>query len=250
MRLRLALVSVLALALAGCAGGPDAREAQSLLERAQAEQSKIASAGYELELSAGMLGQKFAFTVDGAAQLKGKHAGDLYFRVRASGPAAALGPKGFDMWMAKRGSRVTMFMDGRRQSFDATRAGAPNVDLVGSFGSLDFASCVKSVQLEKGRSLNGEPATRVAGVVDTGCILRAAAKMNGLSEAAGQPFDLGELAKKIADVRATLFVSDRSHLLIGAVVSTKIEADGQRLDLQLSYRLTNVNRPLRFPRGL
>lgn len=249
--MRLLALAFAALAIgAGCAGSPDAQQAYALLERAQAEQKALSSAGYELQLSAAMAGQKFAFSVDGAAQLKGSNAGDQYLRMRASGRTDAFGASGVDIWMVKRGSRVTMSFDGRTQTFDVAQAGAPDLDAWGSFGSLDFASCVKRVDVAPGRNLNGEPVTRVAGVIDTACILRAASKMSGLSEAAGQPFDLGELAKHVEDVRATLFVSDRSHLLVGGVITTKVTAQGQTLDLQLSYRLTNVNEPLRFPRGL
>ena len=244
--LGLALVSLVA---GGCAGGPDGQHAQELLRRAQTEQAKLSSAGYELKLSASLAGQKFSFDVEGAAQIKGPRAGDQFLRVSATGPLGAQA-SAFEMWMVKRGSRVTMSFDGRTQTFDAGQAGAPDLDSFGSFGSIPFASCVKRVDVEEGRSLNGEPETRVAGVIDTACILRASLKMSGLSEAAGQPFDLGELAKKLEDVRATLFVSDRSHLLIGGLITTKVKADGQTLDLQLSYRLTDVNEPVRFPRGL
>jgi hypothetical protein len=248
MRFR-ALVLVAALA-AGCAGGPDANRARDLLERAQAEQRKLASAGYELQLSAAMDGQKFAFTVDGAAQLKGAKAGDQFLRMRASSPAGAQPASDFELWMAKRGSRVTVSFGGQAQTFAAGQAGVPDVDAWSSFGSLDFASCVERLDLDEVRNLNAEPATRIAGVIDTACILRAASKLSGLSEAAGQPWDLSELAKHVEGVRVTLFVSERSHLLIGGLVTTKIKAEGRALDLQLSYRLTSINRPLRFPRGM
>jgi hypothetical protein len=248
--MRLLALALAALALgAGCAGSPDARQAYDLLERAQAEQKTLSSAGYELKLSADMGAQKFSFRVAGAAQLKGANAGDQYLRIRAAVPTGAVGAGDVDMWMVKRGSRVTVSFGGQAQTFDAARAGAPDLDAWGSFGSLDFASCVKRVGVEPGRSLNGEPVTRIGGVVDTVCILRAASKMSGLSKAAGQPFDLDDLATHVEDVRATLFVSDRSHLLVGGVIATTVSAEGQTLDLQLSYRLTEVNKPLRFPPG-
>lgn len=244
--MRLLAVTIATLALGtGCAVGPDARDAKALLERAQAEQAKLASAAYDVRLTAKSAGRTFAFRVDGAAQLRGANAGDQYVRVRASGVQAGA----VEMTLAKRGPHVRVSMNGNVQTFEAGRSDAPDLDALGQFGSLDFASCVEQLDVAEGRSLNGEPATRIGGVVDTGCLLRAASKMNGLSETAGQPFDLGELAKHVGDVRATLFVSERTHLLIGAVVSTEIEAEGFSASVQLSYRLTSVNRPLRFPRG-
>lgn len=242
-------VSVLALAvvlLAGCSNLLEARDAKALLERAEAEQAKLASAAFEVRLDVAAGGEKYSFALDGAAQLKGRNAGDQFVRVRATG-------KGADelrMSFAKRGRRVTTSFGGTTQSFEAGEPGAPDVASLPSFGSIDFASCVERLDVAAGRQLNGEPATRIAGVVDTECILRAAAKLGGAAESAGQSFDFGEVAKRIQDVRATLFVSERSQLLIGAVIRTRIDAEGNSAELQLSYRLTNVNRPIRFPAGM
>ncbi len=248
MRLLALTLSALSFA-AGCSGGPDAHDAQQLLERAQAEQAKLASMGYELQMNFAMDGQQFGFSVDGAAQLKGRSAGDQFLRMRAAGLPTGLGAGSFEMLMAKRGSRVTMSINGQRQSFDGASSGAPDLGSMPSFGSVVLAGCVKSVDVEPGKTLNGEPVTRVGGVIDTACILRAAAKVGGLSKAAGEPFDVGEFAKHVDVVRATLFVSDRTQLLVGGVISTQLNADGRSVDVQLTYRLKRVNEPLRFPRG-
>ena len=244
--MRLSALAVAVLLLAGCSNLLEARDAKALLERAQAEQAKLASAAFEVRLDVAAGAQKYSFTLDGAAQLKGRNAGDQFVRVRATGK----GESAFRMWFAKRGRRVTTSFGGTAQSFEAGQPGSPDVASLPSFGSIDFASCVEKLDVAEGRELNGEPATRIAGVVDTECILRAAAKLGGAAESAGQSFDVGEVAKRIQDVRATLFVSERTHLLVGAVVRTRIDADGRSAELQLSYRLTNVNRPIRFPAGM
>ena len=244
--MRLSALALAVVLLAGCSSLLEARDAKALLERAQAEQAKLASAAFEVRLDVVADGEKYSFALDGAAQLKGANAGDQFVRARATGK----GESAFSMWFAKRGRRVTTSFGGEARSFRAGEPGAPDVASLPSFGSIDFASCVERLDVAEGRRLNGEPATRIAGVVDTECILRAAVKLGGAAESAGQSFDFGEVAKRIQDVRATLFVSERSHLLVGAVIRTRIDAEGKSAELQLSYRLTNVNRPIRFPAGM
>jgi hypothetical protein len=237
---------VAALVLAGCAGGPNAQEAQSLLQRAQAEQLKLRSAAFSAELSVTANGQKFGLAMDGAAAMKNPRGGDMWLRMTGSG----MNGDDFEMTVAKRGSRVTLTAQGQTQTFDAKDAAAPKLDTLGSLGSFDFASCIKSVNVAEGRSLNGEPATRIAGTVDTGCVLKAAGALSGVAGSSAPNVDFSELSKYVDDVRATLFVSERSHLLVGAVITTRFTAMGQSADVQLRYRLTRVNQPLRFPSGL
>jgi hypothetical protein len=237
---------IAALVLAGCAGGPDAQQAQALLQRAQAEQLKLRTAAFSAEFSVTANGQKFSFALDGAAEMNKAAAGNMWFRMTGSG----LGGEDFEMKMSKRGSRVTVTAQGETQTFDATDAAAPKLDSLGSLGSFDFASCIKRVDVAEGRRLNGEPATRISGTVDTACVLKAAVALGGVAGASAPEVDFDELSKYVEDVHATLFVSERSHLLIGALVTTSINAMGQSADVQVRYRLTRVNQPLRFPPGV
>lgn len=235
-----------AFLVAGCAGGPDAQEAQALLQQAQAEQLKLRTAGFSAEFGVTANGQKLAFVLDGAAELNKAEAGNMWFRMTGSG----LGGEDFEMRMSKRGSRVTVTAQGETQTFDAADAAAPKLDSLGSLGSFDFASCIKSVDVAEGRSLNGQPATRIAGTVDTACVLKAASALGGVAGASAPKVDFDEISKYVDDVHATLFVSERSHLLVGALITTSISAMGQSADVQIRYRLTRINKPLRFPAGL
>jgi hypothetical protein len=251
VRVLAAILSV--FAVVGCAGGLEAREAQQLLQRAQAEQQKLRSAGFSVELSINADGQKFAVTMDGAAATKGRSAGDMYMRMRATG----MGGEPFAMSVAKRGHRVTITAQGQTQTLPAGDERAPKLDSLGSLGSFDFSSCIDDIDVAGGRQLNGEPATRVAGSVDIVCVVKAATALSGAAGGAA-PFDLSkfsenmerELAKYLDVVRATLYVSERTHLLIGALLRTTVRAEGKFADIQLTYRLTRVNQPLRFPAGL
>jgi hypothetical protein len=250
MRFAALATTLTAALLAGCSGGPDARTAQELLRQAQAEQLKLRSAGFVVNLNVGVDGERFGATMDGAAETKGQRVGNMFMRMRVTGfPGLAQATQGFAMSMAKRGPRITITADGRTQTFDAGDERAPNVDGIASLGSFDFASCVEQVDVEAGRNLNGEPATRIAGRIDTACVLKAAMKLSG-APAPTAGFDVGALAKHLDDVRVTLFVSERTKLLVGALVSTRFEAEGKHADFQLSYRLTRVNKPVHIPAGL
>jgi hypothetical protein len=237
---------IAAMVLAGCAGGPDAQQAQALLQQAQAAQLKLRTAAFAAELSVSANGQKFGLVLDGAAAMNKARGGDMWVRMTGNGP----GGDDFELTMSKRGSRVTVTAQGETQTFNAKDAAAPKLDSLSSFGSFDFSSCIKRVDVAEGRSLNGEPATRIAGTVDTACVLKAASALGGVAGSSAPNVDFDQLSKYVRDVQATLFVSERTHLLVGALVTTSISAMGQSADVQIRYRLTRVNKPLRFPPGL
>jgi hypothetical protein len=205
------------------------------------------SATYVMTMAFSGDGQRFKVTMEGGALLKGKAAGDQFLRMRAEGLPSDLGMSGDMMLMVKRGSRITFTAGGRTQVMAAPRELTHDTNAWGSLASFELASCVEKVDVEEGRNLNGEPATRIAGTVDTGCLLRSLVKLSGLGSLAGQSLDTKKLGDSVGDIKATLLVSERSHLLIGGLVSINAHAQGKALDVQFSYRLTSVNEPVRFP---
>ena len=40
---------------------------------------------------------------------------------------------------------------------------------------------------------------------------------------------------------------DRTQLLVGGLITLEIEVGGNELSFDVSYRLTSINRPVRFP---
>jgi hypothetical protein len=243
---KLALVPIL---LAGCAAGPDGQRAQELLQQAQTANTNMKSATYVATLAFSGAGQKFELTMEGGALLKGQGAGDQFLRMRTEGLPAELGMSGNTMLMVKRGNQITLTAAGRTQVIPAPTELAHDRSAWGSLASLGLASCVEKVDVQEGRNLNGEPATRIAGTVDTGCLLRSLVKLSGLGSLAGKSLDTSKLGDSVGDIKATLFVSERSHLLIGGLVSIRAHAQGKSLDVQFSYRLTSVDEPVRFPNG-
>jgi hypothetical protein len=148
------------------------------------------------------------------------------------------------MTMVKRGDRLVLDSMGQRQEL-AVPAELKSDAAWGSLGAMSLERCVKDVDVAEGRSLNGEAATRVAGVIDTGCAFEAISNVSGFGQAGAPALD--RIRDSLGDARATLFISDRSQLLIGGVISLTAEIEGTKAEFEISYRVTDVDGPVRFP---
>lgn len=151
------------------------------------------------------------------------------------------------MTMVRRGPRMTIRSMGGTQEVPVPAELQAKQDVWGSFDSLDLTSCVKKVDVAEGRSLNGEPATRIAGEFDALCAFKAVSGVSGLGQNAGSTPDLEQLRDHLGAARATLFVSDRTHLLVGGLITLEVAVGGHEMSFDVSYRLTSINRPVRFP---
>jgi hypothetical protein len=61
-------------------------------------------------------------------------------------------------------------------------------------------------------------------------------------------FSFDEIARHLGDVTVSLMLSDRTGLLHGALISMRISDDGSdEAELQVIYRLTSVNEPVKLP---
>jgi hypothetical protein len=230
-----------AFVLAGCAGGADASRAQELLLQAEAAQARLSSVAYTGRTSFSVAGQRFGFDFGGEAVLKGAAAGDQWMQLRSE---SVPGLGSLDMSVVKRGSRVTFRSQGQTQELPVPAGLETSDGPWGSLGTTELSSCVERVDVAEGRNVNGEPATRIAGVVDTACAFQAVNRVASLGQAGA---DLDELREHVGDARATFFVSDRSQLLIAGVISLEMEAEDQKMTFEVSYRLTGINEPVRFP---
>jgi hypothetical protein len=230
--------------LAGCAGGPEATQAYDLLQRAQLAQAQVSSISYEAKASFSVEGQTFGYAFKGGALLKGASAGDQWIEM-TSQDVPGVGP--ISMTMVRRGSRLTIRSMGQTHEVAVPAQLRAKQDAWGSFDSLDLTSCVKNVDVAEGRSLNGEPATRIAGEFDALCAFQAVSSVSGLGQNAGSTPDLDQLRDHLGAARATLFFSDRTHLLVGGLITLEIEVGGNQMSFEVSYRLTSIDRPVRFP---
>jgi carbon monoxide dehydrogenase subunit G len=237
----LALVVAAAALLSGCSSKEGAR-AQELLQQAELAQSKLDSATFEAKLSFAIDGKRVDAAMTGAASKEG-----AVFSVRTTGiPEAA----GTDVEVVVRGKRAWM----SQNAGPWTSMEIPNQmnGMSGSMGAEAFqelARYIHDVRVTEHEQIAGKPVTTITGKIDTTGMLEALAKLESLSGTGNGSFsfDLDELGVKLGDITAVLSIDETAHLLNSAFVTFVMEAQGQKLELQLQYRLTSWNRPVELP---
>lgn len=231
---------LLVLTLTACAG-EEGQRAEDLLERAEASQAALSSMAYSVGITMAAEGQRFTIGMNGAAVLKGENAGDQWLRVTMPELTPGEGT------LVVRDGVMTFSMFGTTERMELPADATANREALGALASLALAKCVEKVRVDDGKSFHDEPATQIAGVVDTGCVLEAVSGLSELGKLGGQQLDLDELGAQLGDVHATLFISERSGLLVGGVLSLEVEEDGESVAVDVSYRLKSANKPVRFP---
>jgi hypothetical protein len=243
---RAVLVLFLALAAAGCSGGPNAQRAHELLMQAQAAESKVSSARYDIEITIAAEGKKVAVTLTGGAYVRGKRAGDQYLRGRVSGA-----PLEFDFEFVALGRRAYVRGGGMGWQAVPRSAVAPSgeADHLGAAVLRELARYVRDVRVKEGELLGGEPTTRISGTVDTAGLVKAAARLDDFSQVVGEAApDVSRFAEHLGDTNVVLLVSERSRLLRAMLIDLTIDYEGKRASLQAIYRLRDVNQAIRIPR--
>jgi hypothetical protein len=181
----------------------------------------------------------------GGGYMKGRRTGDMFLEASASGAM-----KGFDFSFAKIGERLYVNVNGERQEIPVPatlETQLPSQNL-GSAAFLELAKYVKKVTVSPGGMINGEPTTTISGTVDTAGLVKALGKLNGVTQLAGDSApDVSTFADFLGDTHAAIAISDTTHLVTGAVIDLGIDAYGKSMDVQLVYRLSDVNKPVRFP---
>jgi hypothetical protein len=241
MRRLAAFLGLVAL-LAGCSGEEGLR-AQRLLLDADAAHARLSSATFSVDLAFDVMGQKGAVVLDGGGYLKGKRAGDAVLRLRTEGL-----PSGFTFTFVTRGREAYLGVDGEWQRYPLATGARSRSGSLDLRRLLRFGRHVKDVDVAEGTPIDGEPTTRISGVLDTKALLRSLEGLGSLPGAARLgSFDASDLAAKIGDVHAILLVSDRTKLVRMAIVELELEAGGESMELKLVYRLTGANRPVAIP---
>jgi hypothetical protein len=229
-------VLVLAVPVLAACSGEQGERAQQLLTRAQAAQARLSSATFDARMSFMLEGQTFGLVLDGGGYLKGRRAGDAIFTMRTEGvPGGAQ----VNLQALVRGGQVSMSVNGRRFSMPAPATAPRQFDW--SKTVVDLARYVKEVRVHEGRVVNGERGATITGVIDTKELLRAFAGLQPLAKAAGQSTPDLENLMDVGDIRAAVFVAERTGLIRSAVVSLTIEADGKKAKVDLTYRLRSTN---------
>jgi hypothetical protein len=232
---RLAVLALAVPVLAACSGEQGER-AEQLLTRAEAAQARLSSATFDARMSFSIEGQTFGLVLDGGGYMKGRRAGDAIFRMRTEGVP---GGASVNLQAVIRRGRASMSVNGRSFSMPAPATAQGQFDW--SKTVVDLARYVKEVRVHEGRVVNGERGATITGVIDTKELLKAVAGLQPLAEAAGQSTpDLDDLMD-VGDIRAAVFVAERTGLIRSAVVSLTIKADGEKAKIDFTYRLKSTN---------
>jgi hypothetical protein len=235
MRRVLALLALTACAAvaAGCSGR-DAQEAQLLMAQADAAFATVRSATFTARFSTSGAPQELAMTMVGGGYVKGKHAGDAYAVMTAE-------DLGFhQLVFVQRGGQISSSIDGQRlPSMPAPETAANPV------GALDLARYVKDIEVEHGKLIDGEPMTKVTGVIDTAGLVRESLSAIGGVAALGDS-DL-DLDKTLGDTRVVLYLSDVTHLPMRGLVDMHLDAAGEEFELHIDFAYTSINERVDFP---
>jgi hypothetical protein len=231
MRRRAAL-ALAVLPLAGCSGEQGER-AQQLLNRAQVAQAQLSSASYEARMTFLMDGRRFSLVMDGGGYFKGRRAGDHLLTMRTDGVPGA---GAFNMQLLVRRGEASMSLNGRRLSVPMSASTGQQYDW--SATMLDLARYVKNVRVLEGRVANGLRGSTIAGVIDTESMVKTVSKLDTVAEAAS----VGKFVDNLGDIRAAVFVAERTGLIRSAVITMSMEAEGKKADIELTYRLNSTNK--------
>lgn len=231
------LVTLLAavLLLAGCST-VEGKQAQALLQQAEAAQSKLRSATFDGSIGVSAEGMTVRMAFNGATSKDGE-----WFSMRTTGV-----PNGSDMSMQVlvRGGRAWMNTGGRWQSTPAPSGTGSNGTLsAAAFQQL--ARYVRDVRVTEHQLIRGKQATTIAGEIDTEGMLEAFAGLGSFAQAGS--LDFSKLGIDIGDISAVLTIDERTQLLDTAFISFAISAEGKKIEVELRYRLVSVNEPVELP---
>jgi hypothetical protein len=231
-------LATLAVSLSACSG-VEGQRAQELLLQAQVAESQLHSAAFEGQLSFGVEGESVRIDYEGA----GSDAGQ-FFAMRSAGELGIP----VDISFVVRGKRAWWRQNGSWEQVPvpAELGAASRSASLGSAAFQELTKHVKDVRVTEHQVVGGEPSAIIGGELDTAGLLASVGKLSELSDEL-DGLDLDSAGLKIGDISATLTISERTHLLTSALVKLSIEARGEQVDLQLTYRLTAANSAVRIP---
>lgn len=243
MIVRIVAILATGLLLAGCSSEEGLR-AQELLQQAETAQAQLHSSTFEGAVAMTMEGEAFKLLFNGKTSGAGE-----WISIETAGV-----PNGADMQMQVlvRDGRAWVNADGRWQSTTLPTlggsAGATRSDAtLGAAAFQQLARHVQDVRVSEHQVIGGKPVTTIAGEIDTEGMLESLLDLGSSSFAEGFSLDFSKLGIEIGDIRAVLTVDERTHLLDTASVTLAISAQGKRMQIELRYRLTSANEPVRLP---
>jgi hypothetical protein len=218
-------------AVASACAGADAQEAQQLLQQSDAAFAEVNSVTFSATLTITAAGQEFKMNMNGGGYAHGKHAGDVYLVATSNGLPFR------ELEMVERSGRVTMRVDGA----SVGNVPAPN-STENQLKLVDLTQYVKDVSVEHGKVIDGEPMTKVKGVIDTaGLVGGVLGDLSG-SSAAGL-----NLSDVLGDTHVVLYLSDVTHLPMRGLVDLSMSVAGEKGELHMDFAYTSYDEKLDFP---
>lgn len=226
------LTVVTAVALAGCSGG-DAQRAQDLLQQSDKALEGLASYRFAGRLTVEAEGMEFTLVMRGGGNTR--RAPSSYVTMRGEGiPGFA------DVTVVQSGQSLWLKVGG-----SWTRTEVPAGQPTG-LEQFDLSPYVKDVSVRDGASVDGEPAVKVSGVLDTaGLFAGLLGSFGDTSGLAGLP--AGDLEDVFGDIRVVIYISEVTHLPRRTLVDMPIEAEGQKVEVHLDFALDPSKRRVKVP---
>jgi hypothetical protein len=233
MIVRIVTILAAGLLLSGCSTEEGLR-AQELLRQAEAAQAAVASSTFDGSMALSVEGMNVRMLFNGATSGEGQ-----WFALRTNGI-----PNGGDLAMQVlvRGNRAWMDMGRGWRSTQAAAGSSAKGMSAAAFQEL--ARYVKDVRVTEHQLIAGKSVTTIAGDIDTEAMVEALADFGSIAQGS---FDLSKLGVDLGDINAVLTIDERTHLLDTAYITFSMSAEGKSAEIELRYRLTSVNEPVKLP---
>lgn len=228
-RTGVAFVALLAaLALAGCSGA-EAQRAQELLRQSEAAMEKLEAFRFAGRMWVEADGLELTLVMRGGGSTK--PGGASYVTMRADGipgfPETTVVTRGDRTWMKAGGSWTAMPVP-------------PGQAQASALQGFNLAPYIEDVSVAQGVLIEGEPTSKITGVVDTGGVFEGVlGELGSLPEGGAS---LPDVSEAFEDTRVVLYISERSHLPVRGLVDMGIEVRGERADLHFDFALEPAKR--------
>ncbi|HEY3069561.1 MAG TPA: hypothetical protein VGJ34_04530 [Gaiellaceae bacterium] len=233
MRRAFALFLLAAAAtVAPACSGADAQEAQQLLAQSDAAFANVKSATFTARMTMTGGPADLTLTMTGGGYAKGKRAGDFYLLATAENLPFR------DLVMLKRAGRVSMSINGSVVG----QVPMPSTGEDNPLQVVDISQYVKEVRVEHGKLIDGEPMTKVSGVIDTAGLVHGA--LRDLTGAGGNGIDF---SGALGDTRVVLYISAATHLPMRGLVDMAMKVSEQKIQMHLDFAYTSYDEKLEFP---
>jgi hypothetical protein len=218
-----------ALAPLGCAGA-DGQRAQELLEESDRALAQVETFRISGRMTMATPVGDFLLVMYGGGDAQ---PGGAFF-ITMKAPDL---PEFPETTVVVRGDEAWMKLDGAWQPFPVPPTEATGIE------QFDVTQYVKDVELDDDAEVNGEPAVKITGVIDTAGLFDRLLRQFGT--VGGEP--IPDLSEVLGDSRAVIYLSQESHLPLRMLLDMTMEVEGQDLEMHLDYAITNVDEPVEVP---